>query len=228
MGKGISFSMTGVEVPLNIDEWPAFDGLKVNARKTPTHIAYLPGEMSYLWGYQVESHEKLCAWMKYHLDQDSPVTQYDDPELTKAMKSGLFSIQGSKSPEQVTTDYLKEVFKFTVTKLETEFGAGILKVTSIKWWLAKPAIWSYQAEKKLEQIVANAAKEANLGGARERDEFNFITEPEAAAFSLLGEAHEFKDLFQVRDPTPHSCISLLSIRRKVTQFSSATAEVALW
>jgi hypothetical protein len=220
--------MTGVEAPLNIEEWPAFGGSMVNARKTPTHIAYPPGETSYLWGYQVESHENLCAWMKYHLDQDSPVTQYDDPELAEAMKNGFLSIQGSKSPEQVTTDYLREVFKFTVTQLETKLSPGILKVTSIKWWLAKPAIWGGQAEIRLERIVENAAKEANLSGARERDEFNFVTEPEAAAFSLLDNAREFEDKFKVRDPTLLFCASFLSIYRKVAPFLSAIVGVALW
>jgi hypothetical protein len=41
--------------------------------------------------------------------------------------------------------------------------------------------------------VEKAAK--NFGGAREKDEFNFIMEPEAAACSLLG--YEFNDQFKV-------------------------------
>jgi hypothetical protein len=165
----------------------------VKAHKTPTHIAYEAGETSHLWGYQVESHSNLCAWMKYHLDQDSPVTRYDDPRLVEAMKNGLLSIPSTKSPEDVTTDYLSEVFKFTMKRLETAYGKGILNVTTIKWWLAKPAIWGGKAEIRLEQIVEKAAK--NFGGAREKDEFNFIMEPEAAACSLLG--YEFNDQFKV-------------------------------
>jgi hypothetical protein len=43
--------------------------------------------------------------------------------------------------------------------------------------------------------VEKAAK--NFGGARQNDKFNFVMEPEAAAFSLLG--YEFHDQFKVRD-----------------------------
>jgi hypothetical protein len=81
----------------------------------------------------VETHAKLCAWMKYHLDKDSLKTQYDDPRLVEAMEHGLFSIQGSKSPEEITTDYLSKIFKFSMKRLEAAYGKGILNVTSISW-----------------------------------------------------------------------------------------------
>ncbi|PVH96163.1 actin-like ATPase domain-containing protein [Periconia macrospinosa] len=193
---GISFAMTGVEKTLSIENWPAYDGSMVNARKTPTHIAYPPGE-PHLWGYQVGTNPDLCAWMKYHLDRDSPQTPYDDPGLKQAMEDGLLSLQGTKDPEQVSTDYLREVLKFTVTELKNKLGPNLLKVTSIKWWLAKPAIWGGQAELRLQKIVEDAASGAGFGGSRAQDEFNFVSEPEAAAFSLFGDAEEFKHEFQV-------------------------------
>jgi hypothetical protein len=186
---GISFAMTGSERTLNIDKWPKYNGSLEVAHKTPTHISYFSEESSYLWGYQVKPNTDLCAWMKYHIDSESPETKYDDPELKQAMKDGILSIKESKTPDQITTDYLRGVFNFTMDQLKIKFG-NLLNVTSINWWLAKPAIWGGQSEIRLQSIVEKAANDVDFGGARGRDEFNFVSEPEAAAFSLLGDAKE--------------------------------------
>jgi hypothetical protein len=141
--------------------------------------------------------------MKYHLDRDGHETDYDDKDFKQELENGFFKFQGPKSPDDVTTDYLKEVFKFALTRLEkllqrsAESKRNIVNVTKIKWWLAKPATWGAKAQTRLQTIVKNAAEEVDFGGARSLDEFNFISEPEAAAFSLLGDVHKTEPKLKV-------------------------------
>lgn len=186
--------MTGDVSVLHVDAWPAGHDRVVRAQKNPTLIAYLPKIRPIPWGYQIEAQNNICAWMKYHLDKNSPPTKHDDPRLLEAIRSGLFCIEGQKSPEDVATDYLKEVFKFSIDYLKKLFtkedyhlnGEELLRVTPIEWWLVRPAIWSNQAVLRLQNIVQDAVRKADF--YRPQDKFKFVTEADAASFTVLYEA----------------------------------------
>ncbi|KAK1763089.1 actin-like ATPase domain-containing protein [Phialemonium atrogriseum] len=192
---GISYAWSDDDEVMAVDKWPTANGALKTAQKNPTLIAYLPGIDSMPWGYQIGAQSNICAWMKYHLDKNYPSTKYDDPGLTEAISTGLFSVERTKTPDEVTIDYLKEVFKFAVRHLTESVGAlgsALLDVTTIQWWLAKPAIWGNQAQLRLQKIVRTAADHAEF--FRPEDEFNFVTEADAAAFTLLRQAAADDDL----------------------------------
>ncbi|KAI8624521.1 hypothetical protein F5Y19DRAFT_453982 [Xylariaceae sp. FL1651] len=184
---GISFAMTTESLMVHpIDKWPAMDGSSITARKTPTQIAYNQGLTSRPWGYQVKHGCKNSyAWMKYHLDSAAAPSEFDDPLLAEEMQQGIFHISGVRTAEQITVDYLTEVLRFTVEHIGQELGENILRVTSISFWLTRPALWGFQAQQKLKKAVETAAKEAKFPGTRDLDEFGLIAEPEAAAFAII-------------------------------------------
>jgi hypothetical protein len=188
--KGISIGMTEGEEIFPVMEWSTFDGPVMTARKTPTQIAYIAGQDSKAWGYNFKPDMRPCAWMKYHLDKNSHTSQYDDPKLLTHMEEGLFSIPKYKVAEDITVDYLKEVLKYTAAYLADSFSEAILSVTSIKFWLTKPAIWGDEAKVKLLRAVEAAAQNANFWGIRKEDEYGLLSEPEAAAFATLADQEE--------------------------------------
>lgn len=195
--------MTEDECIVPIDVWPNFDGLTIEGSKTPTQIAYLINQNSKPWGYKLQPGMKPCAWMKYHLDKAGHPSPYDDPKLNQEIRDGLFSAPNGKRVEEILIDYLKEILKYTVKWLKEEYQEEILDVTTIKFWLTKPAKWGDEAQIKLLRAVKAAAREAGFYGIREEDEFGLISEPEAAAFATLAdEESEYENVVEVRDPYP--------------------------
>jgi molecular chaperone DnaK (HSP70) len=124
------------------------------------------------------------GWMKLLLDARAKRSPYDDPGLEEDITRGeirLPEYSHGKTAEEVTADYLREVHDYAMEKLEKNFG-DVLRSTTIKFWLTRPAIWSDEAQIK----TLAAAKKAGFGG-REGDEIFLITEPEAAAIATMGE-----------------------------------------
>ncbi|KAM7196357.1 actin-like ATPase domain containing protein [Rhypophila sp. PSN 637] len=197
---GIKYAMEGDSHVSHVDEWPLPNDKTIKAQKNPTLIAYTStgAGSGTPWGYKIDNEEDIRAWMKYHLDKLSVSTTYDDPNLTQAIQDGIFcSREATRSPDEIATDYMKEVLKFSVGFLKKKFREvqipdGFLDVISVEWWLVRPAIWSSQAVLRLQQIVKKAAKEASF--YRPRDTFNFVTEADAASFCLLFEAAAHDEL----------------------------------
>lgn len=201
--QGVSFAMTEDECIVPISVWPNFDGSTIEGSKTPTQIAYLTNQKSKPWGYKLKPGIKPCAWMKYHLDKTGHPSTYDDPKLNQEIENGLFSAPTGKRVEDILVDYLKAILKYTVKKLKEEYQEEILDVTSIKFWLTKPAKWGDEAQIKLLRAIQAAAREANFYGIRKEDKFGLISEPEAAAFATLAdEESEYEGLIKVRGLCP--------------------------
>ncbi|KAK3353299.1 hypothetical protein B0T25DRAFT_581072 [Lasiosphaeria hispida] len=183
---GISYGFSLDQDVFSVEQWPNLDKTLTKAQKTPTLIAYQPSGATAVWGYEAkeESRGKLCGWMKFHLDRRCPFTEHDDSRLATALwPDGLFRCKvGKKTPEQITTDYLKKVFEFTMKNLH-ESTENLIYITKIRWWIATPANWSGQARTRLQLAVEAAAKAARM--SRDDDEFNFVTEADATMFSLL-------------------------------------------
>ncbi|KAF3938834.1 hypothetical protein ABW19_dt0205972 [Dactylella cylindrospora] len=118
--------------------------------------------------------------MKLCLDRTTPLTEFDDPELEMEIRDSVRKFKNRNSAEQVTSDYLKELYRFTMNELERKIGKECLRITPIHFWMTKPAIWSDAAENK----TMKAAKEAGFG-SRPGDEICLILEPEAAALSTI-------------------------------------------
>jgi len=172
-----------------IDKWPSNASTEalIIESKTPSQIAYecenrKAGLFKNAWGYEIKPRMPRYAWMKLLLDQSARPSLYDDPDLQNEIKQGMFVLPKDKSAQEVTSDYLKELYAFTIKSLKQELGEEVVDATLIKFWFTMPAIWSDEAQVK----TLAAAKEAGFG-TREKDEICTIKEPEAAALATLSQ-----------------------------------------
>jgi hypothetical protein len=166
-----------------IKSWP---GSSYTALKTPTTIAYAnePANRGKItqnqWGFQVTPRMKSYQWTKLLLDKDIDLTEFDDPSLKELYGDGLLTVPVGKSAKDVCEDYLREVYKFTMEKLEKEIGADLLEITPLEIWVTMPAIWSDKAQ----AATRDAAKAAGFG-SRSFDTLSMIPEPEAAGLTAM-------------------------------------------
>ncbi|KAK6347334.1 hypothetical protein TWF696_007403 [Orbilia brochopaga] len=185
--SGLSYILSRNNDPSEIidyTEWPANTdtGHTQTGLKTPSRIAYAEDNnlTKNRWGYEVSSSLKHYSWMKLHLDNNAAPTEFDDPDLSQEIRDGIVSLGGNRSAEDITSDYLKELYNRLIWALEQKYSKPLLQVTRIKFWLTKPAIWSDEAEVK----TLEAAKKAGFG-TRAGDEICLILEPEAAAMATI-------------------------------------------
>ncbi|KAI7970773.1 hypothetical protein EIK77_007953 [Talaromyces pinophilus] len=81
----------------------------------------------------------------------------------RGLQEDKTSTAGEKSAEELTTDYLGEVYKHVLYTLEQKIGAGILRTIPIEFCLTVPAIWSEAAKEK----TLRACQKAGLKSASE-------------------------------------------------------------
>ncbi|KUL89263.1 hypothetical protein ZTR_03713 [Talaromyces verruculosus] len=143
-----------------IDTWPSRLGSNEgeSSVKVPTQLRYTPQGTE--WGFQIPPTVERNHWFKLGLQEDKTSTA------------------GEKSAEELTTDYLGEVYKHVLYTLEQKIGAGILRTIPIEFCLTVPAIWSEAAKEK----TLRACQKAGLKSA---SEIMLASEPEAAAISAL-------------------------------------------
>jgi molecular chaperone DnaK (HSP70) len=81
----------------------------------------------------------------------------------RGLQENKTSAGGEKSAEELTTDYLAEVYKHVLYTLEQKIGATILRTIPIEFCLTVPAIWSEAAKEK----TLKACQKAGLKSASE-------------------------------------------------------------
>ncbi|KAF4626120.1 hypothetical protein G7Y89_g12042 [Cudoniella acicularis] len=186
--SGVSFAKSKFDDIGNINslnKWPSF-GAPVTQEKVPSQIAYdtrnvATGLIERAWGYQIRPSVSRYAWMKLHLDRNAAKSDYDDPELYDEMdQGGELGLPAGRTAQDVTADYLKELYTYLMNTLGERFGTELLEMTAIKFWFTMPAVWSDEAQHK----TLEAATKAKIG-TRGKDEICMIREPEAAALATL-------------------------------------------
>lgn len=163
-----------------VSRWPNH---RDNCWKAPTNIAYShenPRLDRNHWGFEVTRGLKQYVWTKLLLDQNTDLTQYDDPLLAQMYGSGFLTLPPGKTAKDVATDYLKELYQYLMQHLEKELSAGVVRAMPMECWITMPAIWSDSA-----QAATRAAALAAGFGSRPGDRVNMIAEPEAAALYAL-------------------------------------------
>ena len=83
-----------------------------------------------------------------------------------------------KSPEDLITDYLAELYKHLMYTLEEKLGASILRTIPIEFCLTVPAIWTEVSKEK-------TLKACRKAGIKSETEISLVSEPEAAAIYAL-------------------------------------------
>jgi hypothetical protein len=184
-----------------IDRWP---GNSEIVQKVPTRIAYaeLNNFNTDKWGCDVEPGMSSCQWFKLLLDDETPLSDFDDPLLRRVLGEGsnsLMAVPEGKTATDVAADYLALLREYIFEVLAKRMGATNLDQTPIVWTLTMPATWSLLASQRTREAAVRAGFEA-CG----RDRIDTIDEPEAAGIAALrGTLDSFDDKapFQVSDPS---------------------------
>ncbi|EER40936.1 conserved hypothetical protein [Histoplasma capsulatum H143] len=184
--KGASYVSSrgkGLDDITVIDIWPGTSRDTTAVVKAPSRIAY-PDDNQRVstkrWGYQVLPGMTTFSWTKLLLDQNAPLSKYDDPGLEKASDIGILKLPEGKSATDVVSDYLSEVYHHILQRIGKQITEDTLRTTPLEFWFTVPAIWSDQAK----NATVNAARQAGFG-TRPNDEIFLISEPEAAAITSL-------------------------------------------
>ncbi|GES66440.1 hypothetical protein ATETN484_0015000600 [Aspergillus terreus] len=184
---------------ITVTEWPALGGQTENTTKVPTQIAYErdeSGRATNCWGYLIKPGVPRCVWMKLLLDKKARVTPFDDPNLRRALEEEEQRLPQGKTVEEVTTDFFRELYEFTMQRLRQDYPDILLDMTPIKYCFTMPAIWSDEA-----QLKTLWAAEAAGFAARPVDEVTLISEPEAAAMATLtGSLPRYGDRVLAEEP----------------------------
>jgi hypothetical protein len=166
-----------------ISSWPGPARDMDTVVKAPSRIAYIadnPSVQTRRWGYQVQPGMTAYSWTKLLLDQDIPLTKYDDVTLEDASNSGILKLPEGKTAVEVVADYLSEVYQHILRTIAKQITEETLSITPLEFWFTVPAIWSDQAQ----SATRRAAQIAGFG-SRSCDNIFMISEPEAAAITAL-------------------------------------------
>ncbi|RHZ47431.1 Hsp70 family protein [Aspergillus thermomutatus] len=166
-----------------ISSWPGPARDMDTVVKAPSRIAYTadnPSIRTRRWGYQVQPGMTAYSWTKLLLDQNIPLTKYDDATLEDASNSGILKLPEGKTATEVVADYLSEVYQHILKTIAKQITEETLSITPLEFWFTVPAIWSDQAQ----AATRRAAQTAGFG-SRPCDNVFMISEPEAAAIAAL-------------------------------------------
>lgn len=124
----------------------------------------------------------MYCWSKLLLDRYAQPSDFDDPLLTDVDGPGLLITPPGKTPEDVVTDFLTQLYQHVMERLASKINESILSITPIEFWFTIPALWSIRAENS----TRDAAVKAGFG-SRPKDNIHLIREPEAAVICCLNE-----------------------------------------
>ncbi|KAE9368265.1 actin-like ATPase domain-containing protein [Stipitochalara longipes BDJ] len=184
--SGISFVGSDKSILTDINVIKSWPGYPYVALKAPSVIAYAHEEKNRgkitqnQWGFQVTPKLRSYQWTKLLLDDDIDLTEFDDKSVKELHGDGFLALPRGKTAKDVCADYLAELYKCMMAKLEKELGAHVLGVTPLEIWVTMPAIWSDKAQ----VATRDAAKKAGFG-SRLGDRLFMIPEPEAAALVAM-------------------------------------------
>ncbi|KAH6663115.1 hsp70-like protein [Halenospora varia] len=179
--SGVSFAPS-VETATDkiniIKDWPSNPGV---VSKVPSIIAYAEenhdDELEEdAWGFSVNGGMTSYVFTKLLLGQDSRSTE---TRLKGLFGKGFCTLPDNKSAQDVCTDYLRGIYHHVVKKIEKP-NPVLFRVTPLEFWITVPAIWKEHAK----TATLHAARDAGFG-SRRIDTVHLITEPEAAALSVL-------------------------------------------
>ena len=131
------------------------------------------------WGYAAGTVD-VIEWMKILLE---PIHNYAEDGAVVNAKSLLAKL--NKGAEQVVTDYLKELWNYTLKEIARKKGDEWRNYYKLKVVLTVPAFWTAGGKARTLKV----AKQAGMP-----DEIQFVAELEAAALAVFRDNSESKIL----------------------------------
>ncbi|KAG9233806.1 hypothetical protein BJ875DRAFT_463193 [Amylocarpus encephaloides] len=145
-----------------IETWPSRLGVSegISSAKAPTELRYTPQGTE--WGFQIPATADRHQWFKVGIDNKKLALANDQ----------------QKSPEQLATDYLSQLYGHLMYTLEQQVGAAILRTIPLEFCITVPAIWSEASKEK-------TLKACEKAGIKSASKILLVSEPEAAAIYAL-------------------------------------------
>jgi molecular chaperone DnaK (HSP70) len=122
---------------------------------------------------------KTYLWTKLLLGKDSRSRESQHSSLRDLYGNGFCTLPPGKTAKDVATDYLRGLYKYLEERLQRHDDA-VFRITPMEFWITVPAMWTDSAK----MATIEAAQAAGFG-SRPMDEIHIITEPEAAALTVL-------------------------------------------
>jgi hypothetical protein len=188
--KGIAYmsaNTTGSDNVNVIKEWSQGGRQSDLLEKCPSRYAYAsenPPLKEDAWGYQVQAGAKSYSWFKLLLDEDTDATKYDDPLLRQSAGQGMTDLPPGKTPMELATDFLRQIYKHTQFCLEELGGKATVRETPCHYKLTLPATWGHQAREWTRE-AAEAAGFGTRNYGEVEDKLSMIDEPEAGAIYAI-------------------------------------------
>lgn len=168
-----------------IMNWDAVKNHCSDKEKVPSVIHYDDkGEIS--WGYSVP--EKASSlkfeWFKLCLLREGDIPK-DIRNAAQIQAARKLLRESNKRVVDVISDYLRELWKHTITNIRRAVGGQLVDISKFKVVVTIPAIWpSYTQPRMIRALKKAGILESRIAGDTVLE---FITEPEAAALATIND-----------------------------------------
>jgi len=145
--------------------------------KVPSVIAYRSENIDEkmeedAWGFSATDYNSV-QWTKLLLGKDPRSSAVQGTTKT------FCTLPPNKTAKEVVSDYLQGLYKYLIERLQRH-DETTFNITPVQFWITVPAMWSDAAK----TATIEAAQAAGFG-SRMMDTIHIITEPEAAALTVL-------------------------------------------
>jgi hypothetical protein len=183
--SGVAWAYSGQPENINVVTcWESIHNYNSDQKKCPTRIHFNPRSSEVTWGHAIADAQEPLKWFKLLL--------IDKKDLSKDIADSVHIGEArnrlraaKKTAEEVTAEYLKVLWKHTLTSIRKQVGRKVIDMCQFRLVLTLPAIWPHYAQVKMEE----AAKAAGILHKRDADieatTLAFVSEPEAAALATL-------------------------------------------
>lgn len=176
--SGIAYAFSGDTK--KIDILMSWDNTNNDHVKIPSAIKFTPQDD--VWGVDAKNLPDALRWFK--------LTLLNPPDLDVGIRNSIH-IQNARaalqsldlSPVEAISAYMGHVWEHCIEKLKVAEGEETVDTSRFHIIFSIPAIWPNYARKLMQQAVEQAGilKKRTIG----RTEYDFVSEPEAAALATL-------------------------------------------
>jgi len=193
-----------------ISNWPGQPVLGIS-NKVPTAVTYRTTEPHDFisWGFEAtgrrnREESEPFTWFKLLLQPPTASSEIDmaahSPELSTITR--LLENYG-KTAEDVTADYLREIWNYTRRQLGQILGENFMTDYSVRVVLTIPAVWTPSSIKLARRLAHRAGFPEHI---------ELVPEPEAAAVAVLRESTtrphlKVGDVITICDAGGGTCVS---------------------
>lgn len=190
--SGVAWARSSRPEQINIiTSWKSRFSFNSDKEKVPTVISREEKDGAPLWGYVAPLGSASIQWFKLCLLDKEDIPQYQ--RRSEHLRATIKSLKKSDTHVvDVISDYLRELWQYTISCIERAEGASIVDVSAFKVVVTLPAIWPAYAQFRMKEAIEKAGI-LNLRGVFDT-ELEFISEPEAAALAALQDLSDRADM----------------------------------